>query len=112
MRTAVRGIEEVIITARKTEESVQVVPVSVTALSAWRTREVRPCWSVQLTCAAACPGLFMAPNSQGGAPTFAIRAAKADNGTSDTVTAYIGDMPVASTRPSPTWSMTCSRSPC
>jgi len=93
---AVSGLEEVVVTARKTEESVQVVPVSVTALS-----------SDMLTRAAvldvqdlrsSVPGLFVATNSQGGAPTFAIRAAKADNGTSDTVTAYIGDVPVASTR--------------
>ena len=44
------------------------------------------------------PGLLVTLTSQGAAPVFAIRAAKADNGTSDTVTAYIDDVPVASTR--------------
>ena len=89
------GIEEVIVTARKTEESVQVVPVSVTALST-ASLEKQAVLSVQ-DLRTSVPGLFVAANSQGGAPTFAIRAAKADNGTSDTVTAYIDDMPVAST---------------
>ena len=44
------------------------------------------------------PGLLVTLNSQGAAPVFAIRAAKADNGTSDTVTAYVDDVPVSSTR--------------
>ena len=93
---ATAGIEEVIITARKTEESVQAVPVSVTALSSAALEKQAVLSVADLRTAV--PGLFVAANSQGGAPTFAIRAAKADNGTSDTVTAYIGDMPVTTTR--------------
>jgi len=89
------GIEEVIITARKTEESAQVVPVSVTALSAGDLQKTAVLDVQDLR--STVPGLFITANNQGGAPVFAIRAAKADNGTSDTVTAYIGDMPVAST---------------
>jgi iron complex outermembrane receptor protein len=89
------GIEEVVITARKTEESVQVVPVSVMALSASDLQKSAVLDVQDLR--SSVPGLYITANSQGGAPVFAIRAAKADNGTSDTVTAYIGDMPVAST---------------
>jgi outer membrane receptor protein involved in Fe transport len=93
---ATSGIEEVTVTARKTSESAQVVPVSVKAFSASDLEK-----NVVLTVSdlmKSVPGLFVAPNSQGGAPTFAIRAAKADNGTSDTVTSYIDDVPVASTK--------------
>jgi len=93
---AFAGIEEVIVTARKTEESVQDVPVSITALSADAMTKDAVLSVSDLR--SSVPGLFISPNSQGGAPTFAIRAAKADNGTSDTVTAYVGDVPVASTR--------------
>ena len=90
------GIEEVVITARKTEESQQTVPVSVTALSAEAlTRQA--VLSVN-DLRSSVPGLYIALNPQGASPTFAIRAAKAANGTSDTVTAYVGDMPVVSTR--------------
>ena len=93
---AASQIEEVIVTARKTEESAQVVPVSVTALSA-ETMAKLAVLSVQ-DLRTSVPGLYIAINPQGAAPTFAIRAAKAANGTSDTVTAYVGDMPVASTK--------------
>ena len=93
---ATAGIEEVIITARKTEESAQTVPVSVSALSSAALEKQAVLSVADLR--SAVPGLFVAANSQGGAPTFAIRAAKGDNGTSDTVTAYIGDMPVTTTR--------------
>ena len=89
------GMEEVIITARKTEESAQVVPVSVVALSSEGLTKAAVL-SVQ-DLRSSVPGLYVASNSQGGAPTFSIRAAKEDNGTQKTVTAYIGDMPVATT---------------
>ena len=88
-------IEEVVVTARKTAESQQSVPVAITALSqAGLERQV--VHNVQ-DLQTSVPGLFVAPNSQGGAPTFAIRAAKADNGTSATVTTYINDMPTTTT---------------
>lgn len=88
-----RVLEEVLVTARKQEESVQDVPVSIvpvtdTALKANHVVSV-------LDLPQIVPGLTVMVNSQGGAPTFAIRAAKADNGTSDTVTAYIDDVPIA-----------------
>jgi outer membrane receptor protein involved in Fe transport len=88
-------LEEVIVTARRTEESAQVVPVSITALSA-DALERKVVLNVQ-DLQTSVPGLFISPNSQGGAPTFAIRGAKADNGTSATVAVYIDDVPVVST---------------
>jgi outer membrane receptor protein involved in Fe transport len=90
------GLEVVEVTARKYEESAQSVPVSLTALSgnALEQRAVLNVTDLQTNV----PGLLVTLNSQGGAPTFAIRAAKADNGTADTVTAYVDDVPVATTR--------------
>jgi len=94
--TSTTGIEEVIITARKTEESAQVVPVSVTALST-ESLQRQAVLDVQ-DLRSSVPGLFISTGSQGGAPVFTIRAAKGASNVTDTVTAYIGDMPVASTR--------------
>jgi outer membrane receptor protein involved in Fe transport len=90
------GLEEVLVTARRVEESAQSVPISMTALSAvtLEANAVQNVGDLQTSV----PGLLVTVNSQGAAPVFAIRAAKADNGTSDTVTAYIDDVPVASTR--------------
>ena len=88
-----RILEEVMVTARKVAESQQEVPVSVIALSG-ATLKANAVVSVY-DLPAVVPGLFAALNSQGAAPTFAIRGAKADNGTSDTVTAYIDDVPIA-----------------
>lgn len=90
------GVEDIVVTARKTAESQQSVPVAITALSQAGLQR-QAVLSVQ-DLQTAVPGLFVAPNSQGGAPTFAIRAAKADNGTSATVTTYINDMPTTTTR--------------
>jgi iron complex outermembrane receptor protein len=94
--TTENGLEVIEVTARKTQESAQEVPVSLTALSgnALEQRAVLNVSDLQTNV----PGLLVTVNSQGGAPTFAIRAAKADNGTSDTVTAYVDDVPVATTR--------------
>jgi iron complex outermembrane receptor protein len=93
---AAPGLEVIEVTARRTVESAQSVPVSLTALSDAKL-EADAVLNVS-DLQTSVPGLLISPNSQGGAPTFAIRAAKADNGTSDTVTAYVDDVPVASTR--------------
>jgi iron complex outermembrane recepter protein len=94
--TATSGLEVIEVTARRTEESAQSVPVSLTALSA-ATLDANAIQNVG-DLQTSVPGLLVTLNSQGGAPVFAIRAAKADNGTSDTVTAYVDDVPVSSTR--------------
>ena len=90
------GLEVIEVTARRVEESAQRVPISLTALSA-ATLEANAVQNVG-DLQTSVPGLLVTLNSQGAAPVFAIRAAKADNGTSDTVTAYVDDVPVSSTR--------------
>jgi len=85
-------LEEVVVTARKTEESSQAVPISIVAFSGeeLQKKAVTSILDVHV------PGLYITSDTQGGQATFAIRAAKQGNGTSDTVTAYVGDMPVVS----------------
>ena len=87
-------LEEIIITARKEEESSQRVPITVTALSG-ADLHADVVLNVQ-DLQEHVTGLVVAPNSQGGAPTFAIRASKADNGT-DGPAVYLNDMPLIST---------------
>src|SRR4051812_30836348 len=60
-------IEEVIVTARKTEESEQSVPLSITALSADKLEQKAVINVVDLQTNV--PGLLIALNSQGNAPT-------------------------------------------
>ena len=88
-------LENIIVTARRVEESQQSVPVALTALSS-KDLEQQVVLNVN-DLQSSTPGLFVAPNSQGGAPTFAIRGAKADNGTSPTVAVYVDEVPVYST---------------
>ena len=87
-------LEEIVITARKEEESSQRVPIAVTALSGADLQK-GVVFNVQ-DLEEHVTGLVVAPNSQGGAPTFAIRATKADNGT-DGPAVYLNDMPLIST---------------
>jgi len=88
-------IEQIMITARKVEESQQSVPVSVTALSA-KDLESNAVLSID-DLQTNMTGLIVAPNFQGGMPTFSIRGAKEDNGTSAKVSVYIDDVAVWST---------------
>src|SRR5262245_35824619 len=76
------GLEEVIVTARKTEESAQVVPISMTALSGADLDKsaITDIHNVRV------PGLYVTDNTQTGTATFAIRGAKTGIGTGDTVT--------------------------
>ena len=85
-------LEEVVVTARKVEESSQSVPVSIVAFSGadLQKKAIASIQDVHV------PGLYITSDTQGGQATFAIRGAKQGNGTSDTVTAYVGDMPVVS----------------
>ncbi|MFL6606417.1 MAG: TonB-dependent receptor [Steroidobacteraceae bacterium] len=88
-------LEEVTVTAQKREQSEQVVPVSITALSGESLNQqvvlnVRDLME-HVT------GLVVAPNSQGDAATFAIRSSKQDNGTTGGVAVYLDEMPLTST---------------
>src|SRR6187402_3279194 len=69
-----KGIADIVVTARKTEEKLQNVPIAVTALSgaALKEQTVQNVQDVQFHV----PGLVSYPEAQGGAPDFAIRGAK------------------------------------
>lgn len=89
------SLEEVVVTAQKREQSEQVVPVSITALSgdALTQQVVLDLRDLM----AHVTGLVIAPNAQGDAATFAIRSSKQDNGTTGGVAVYLDDMPLTST---------------
>jgi len=89
------ALEEVVVTARKTEESAQAVPVSIAALSSKDLAQGAVITTQDL--AVHVPGLQIFPSSQGGAPLFAIRAAKQDIGTSGGIATYIDDVPMMNT---------------
>lgn len=89
------GIEEVVVTARKIEESQQSLPISVAAFSP-KDIENKVVLSVR-DLGQVVTGMVATTNSQGGAPTFAVRATKTDNGVDGGVAVYFDDMPLVST---------------
>lgn len=93
--TSSSGLEEVVVTAQKREQSEQAVPVSITALSG-DTLNRQVVLNVK-DLMEHVTGLVVAPNSQGDAATFAIRSSKQDNGTTGGVAVYLDDMPLTST---------------
>src|SRR4051812_16502102 len=64
-------INDIVVTARKTNENLQSVPVAITALSgeALQSKTVQSVTDLQFNV----PGLVNFPEPQGGAPSFAIR---------------------------------------
>jgi len=68
------GIADIVVTARKTEEKLQNVPIAVTALTgaALKQQTIQNVQDVQFHV----PGFVSYPEAQGGAPDFAIRGAK------------------------------------
>jgi outer membrane receptor protein involved in Fe transport len=88
-------IEEVVVTARRTEERAQHVPIALVALSQKTLNQQAVLSATDLETST--PGLYIATDSQGNDPTFAIRGAKEDSGTSPTVAVYVDDVPVVST---------------
>lgn len=68
------GIADIIVTARKTEERLQRVPITVTALSSEGIRQqtIQTTNDVQFHV----PGLVQTPEPQGGQPDFAIRGTR------------------------------------
>lgn len=85
-------IKDIIITARRKEEASQNVPVSVVALSQAELTQQAVLNVSDLQTST--PGLVIITDTTGGVPTFAIRGAKADTGTSPTVAIYLDDVPV------------------
>ena len=88
-------LEEVVVTARKVQESSQAIPITVAAFTAKdiENKVVLNARDLGQTVT----GLVATANSQGGAPTFAIRATKTDNGVDGGVAAYFDDVPLIST---------------
>ncbi|MGA8708529.1 MAG: TonB-dependent receptor [Steroidobacteraceae bacterium] len=89
-------LETIVVTARKVEESAQSVPQAIVALSEDDLKESNV-FTVQ-DLQEHVTGLVISPDSQGGAPTFAVRASKQDNGTDGGVAVYIDDVPMAATQ--------------
>ncbi len=85
-------LREVVVTAEKRAQSEQVVPVSIQALSGAQLSS-QVVLNVQ-DLMEHVTGLVVAPDSQGDAPTFAIRSSKQDNGTTGGVAVYLDNMPL------------------
>ena len=88
-------LEEVFVSARKTEEAAQDLPISLTALSGLEV-ENKVVLDVQ-DLQNVVPGLNVSTNSQGGAPIFAIRGNATQNNIEGGVVVYFNEVPVDST---------------
>ncbi|HZU65069.1 MAG TPA: TonB-dependent receptor [Novosphingobium sp.] len=90
------GIADIIVTARKTSEKMQDVPVAVTALSGAKLQQqsIMSVQDVQFHV----PGFVEYPEAQGGAPDFAIRGAKQQgvSGSQGGVAVYLDYIPLSS----------------
>lgn len=91
------GIADIIVTARKTEEKLQRVPITVTALSSEGIRQqtIQTTNDVQFHVA----GLVQSPEPQGGQPDFAIRGTRQQGaiGSQGGVAVYMDYTPLLST---------------
>lgn len=88
-------LEEIVVTARKTRETEQSLPISISAFSQAEL-ENKVIQNVQ-DLEAVAPGLNVADNNQGGAPVFAIRGTATANLVDGGVAVYLDDVPLVST---------------
>jgi len=88
------GIEEVIVTARKTQEAAQDLPITIAAFSE-EELENKVVLNIQ-DIQSVTPGLNVSVNSQGGAPVFAIRGTATQNLIDGGVALYFDDVPIMS----------------
>lgn len=89
------GFEDIIVTARKVQETQQSLPITIAAFSQSELQR-----KVVLNVAdlqKVTPGLNVSVNTQGGAPIFAIRGTATANLIDGGVAVYFGDMPLQST---------------
>ncbi|MDF8334571.1 TonB-dependent receptor [Novosphingobium cyanobacteriorum] len=90
-------IGEIIVTARKTAESQQTVPIAITTLGgdALQQKTIQSVRDIQFNV----PGLVNYPEPQGGAPGFAIRGTRQQGitGSQGGVAVYLGYVPLTST---------------
>jgi iron complex outermembrane recepter protein len=91
-----QAIGDIVVTARKTEEKLQNVPIAVTALSgaALKQQTIQGAQDLQFHV----PGFVEYPEGQGGAPDFAIRGAKQQGvaGSQGGVAVYLDYVPLTS----------------
>src|SRR5690554_6772477 len=87
-QSADRGLDEIVVMARRTEERLQDVPISVTAISADTIRQASITGATDLM--KVVPTLNTQQTSTGGGPAFALRAIR--NG----VTSYFNEVPISS----------------
>ncbi len=91
-----QGIGDIVVTARKTEEKLQDVPIAVTALgaAALKQQTIQNVQDIQFHV----PGFVEYPEAQGGAPDFAIRGAKQQgiSGSQGGVAVYLDYVPLSS----------------
>lgn len=89
------GFAEIIVTARKTGENQQALPISISAFSGEQlgAQAVQSVQDFQTIT----PGLNISTNQQGGSPIFAIRGVATENGIDGGVAVYLDDAPLIST---------------
>ncbi len=89
------GFEDIVVTARKVQESQQSLPITIAAFSQGELQN-----KVVLNVAdlqKVTPGLNVSVNTQGGAPIFAIRGTATANLIDGGVAVYFDDVPLVST---------------
>lgn len=91
-----QAITDIVITARKTQEKLQDVPIAVTAIggAALKEKTIQGVQDIQFHV----PGFVEYPEAQGGAPDFAIRGAKQQgvSGSQGGVAVYLDYVPLSS----------------
>jgi iron complex outermembrane recepter protein len=87
-------LEEVVVTAQKVQESAQIVPSTINALSSGDLAKAVVLNVEDLQ--SAVTGLVVFPNSKGGAPDFSIRVARTQGQQYGGISTYLGDVPMLS----------------
>lgn len=94
--TDTQTISDIVVTARKTQEKLQDVPIAVTAIggAALKQQTIQSVQDIQFHV----PGFVEYPEAQGGAPDFAIRGAKQQgvSGSQGGVATYLDYVPLSS----------------
>jgi iron complex outermembrane receptor protein len=92
---AAKGLDEVVVTARRRDENLEKVPVAVSAIGAEQLseRQVRSDSDLQLTV----PGLTIRQTQGNNSLTYAIRGQSADtfSGSPSAVVAYLDEVPIS-----------------
>lgn len=91
------GITDIVVTARKSDERLQTVPITINAISGddLEKKRIQTVTDIQFYA----PGVVINPEAQGGAPDFSIRGARQNGIVSSQggVATYLGYVPIPST---------------